>query len=133
TGFLTFTSTNDNASQAITVAGGAAANTVEITGSTAAAIVAGSGTPVADAASQTIRANLVAQYNNVIQQITTTSQDSSFNGINLLNDDDLKLTFNETGKSTLTVKGVTFNAAGLGLASLVAARTSWTTPRRTRR
>ena len=32
----------------------------------------------------------------------------------------LKLTFNETGKSTLNIKGVTFNAAGLGLASLVA-------------
>ncbi|HET7124276.1 MAG TPA: flagellin [Bradyrhizobium sp.] len=76
--------------------------------------------PVADAASQTIRANLVAQYNNVITQITTTAQDSSFNGINLLNGDDLKLTFNETGKSTLTIKGVTFNAAGLGLAPLVA-------------
>ena len=119
TGFLTFTSTNDNASQTITVAGGAAANTVQITGTTVAAIVAGSGTPVADPASQTIRANLVSQYNNVIQQITTTSQDSSFNGINLLNGDDLKLTFNETGKSTLTVKGVTFNAAGLGLSSLV--------------
>ena len=119
TGFLTFTSTNDNASQSITVAGGAAANTVQITGTTVAAIVAGSGTPVADAASQTIRANLVSQYNNVIQQITTTSQDASFNGINLLNGDDLKLTFNETGKSTLNIKGVTFNAAGLGLSSLV--------------
>src|SRR5207247_6158980 len=75
--------------------------------------------PVADAASQIIRANLVSQYNNVITQITTTAQDASFNGINLLNGDDLKLTFNETGKSTLTIKGVTFNAAGLGLASLV--------------
>ena len=73
----------------------------------------------ADAASQTIRANLVSQYNNIITQITTTSQDASFNGINLLNGDDLKLTFNETGKSTLTIKGVTFNAAGLGLAPLV--------------
>src|SRR5436305_10498960 len=29
------------------------------------------------------------------------------------------LTFNETGKSTLTIKGVTYNAAGLGLAPLV--------------
>ena len=74
--------------------------------------------PVADAASQTIRANLVSQYNNIITQITTTSQDSSFNGINLLNGDDLKLTFNETGKSTLNIKGVTYNAAGLGLALL---------------
>jgi flagellin-like hook-associated protein FlgL len=80
--------------------------------------VSGSGTPVADAASQTIRANLVSQYNNVIQQITTTAQDSSFNGINLLNGDNLKLTFNETGKSTLNIQGVTFDAAGLGLASL---------------
>ena len=118
TGFLTFTSTNDNASQSITVAGNASANTVDITGTTVAAIVAASGTPVADAASQTIRANLVAQYNNVIQQITTTAQDASFNGINLLNGDNLKLTFNETGKSTLNIQGVTFNAAGLGLASL---------------
>src|SRR6267154_4621630 len=63
TGFLTFTSTNDNASQSITVAGGAAANTVEITGTTVAAIVAESGTPVADPSSQAIRANLVNQYN----------------------------------------------------------------------
>jgi flagellin len=118
TGFLTFTSSNDNASQSITVAGSASANTVDITGTTVAAVVSGSGTPVADAASQTIRANLVSQYNNVIQQITTTAQDSSFNGINLLNGDNLKLTFNETGKSTLNIQGVTFDAAGLGLASL---------------
>ena len=38
-----------------------------------------------------------AQYNNIITQITTTAQDASFNGINLLNGDTLKLTFNETG------------------------------------
>src|SRR5204863_2270899 len=98
--------------------GSSSSNTVDITGTTVAAIVAASGTPVADAASQTIRANLVAQYNNVIQQITTTTQDSSFNGINPLNGDNLKLTFNETGKSTLNIQGVTFNAAGLGLAAL---------------
>jgi flagellin len=109
-GKLVFTTTNDAASSTLGAVGGTAA---AFTG------VAAASAPVADAASQTIRANLVSQYNNVIQQITTTSQDSSFNGINLLNGDDLKLTFNETGKSTLTVKGVTFNAAGLGLASLV--------------
>ena len=74
--------------------------------------------PVADAASQAIRTSLVNQYNSIITQITTTAQDSSFNGINLLNGDNLKLTFNETGKSTLNIQGVTFDAAGLGLASL---------------
>ena len=56
---------------------------------------------------------------HIIAQITTTAQDASFNGINLLNGDNLKLTFNETGKSTLNITGVTFNATGLGLASLV--------------
>jgi flagellin-like hook-associated protein FlgL len=76
--------------------------------------------PVADVNSQVTRANLVAQYNNIIAQITTTSQDASFNGINLLNGDDLKLTFNETGKSTLNIRGVTYDAAGLGLAPLTA-------------
>src|SRR6476620_1992000 len=109
---LAITTTNDAASSTIGAVVYPGAGTGTLTFGAVAA-------PVADAASQTIRANLVAQYNNVIQQITTTAQDSSFNGINLLNGDDLKLTFNETGKSTLTVKGVTFNAAGLGLASLV--------------
>ncbi len=70
--------------------------------------------------SQATRANLIAQYNNVMDQINTTSQDSSFNGVNLLNGDTLKLIFNETGKSTLSITGVTFNIAGLGLSTLTA-------------
>jgi len=122
-GSITLTSTNDNASQILTTGTTAATNTIAISGSDTATLVipagGAAGQPLADAASQAIRANLVSQYNNVITQITTTAQDASFNGINLLNGDDLKLTFNETGKSTLTIKGVTFNAAGLGLASLV--------------
>ncbi len=109
---LVITTTNDAASSTIGAVTYPGAGTGTLTFGAVAA-------PVADAASQIIRANLVSQYNNVITQITTTAQDSSFNGINLLNGDDLKLTFNETGKSTLTIKGVTFNAAGLGLASLV--------------
>jgi flagellin len=121
-GSITLTSSNDNASQSLTTGTTAAANTIAISGSDTAALVTptggSAGQPLADAASQTIRANLVSQYNNVIQQITTTAQDASFNGINLLNGDDLKLTFNETGKSTLNIQGVTFDAVGLGLASL---------------
>ena len=74
---------------------------------------------IADAVSQTARSSLVAQYNQIIQQITTTAQDSSFNGVNLLNGDTLKLVFNETGKSTSTIAGVTFDPNGLGLKSLV--------------
>jgi flagellin-like hook-associated protein FlgL len=121
-GSLTFTSTNDNASQTLTLGTTAAANTVALSGTGTFALVTpaggAAGKPLADASSQAIRANLVSQYNNIITQITTTAQDASFNGINLLNGDDLKLTFNETGKSTLNIKGVTYNAAGLGLALL---------------
>src|SRR4051795_12083393 len=122
-GSLTFTSTNDYASQTLTLGTTPAANNVALSGTGTFALVTpaggAAGKPLADAASQTIRASLVKQYNDIVTQISTTSQDASFNGINLLNGDNLKLTFNETGKSTLNVQGVTFNAAGLGLASLV--------------
>ena len=114
---LTFTSTNDAASQTITKTGTAPTGEGVDIGATAATV----GTvnaAVADPASQTTRSNLVAQYNVIIQQITTTAQDSSFNGVNLLNGDNLKLTFNETGKSTLNINGVTFNSGGLGLGAL---------------
>ena len=60
----------------------------------------------------------MSQYNNVLTQINTTAQDASFNGVNLLNGDTLKLVFNETGRSTLSITGVTFNTAGLGLSTL---------------
>jgi flagellin len=112
TGVISIVTTNDAASATIGTIGGTAAGAGKAFNGLAAAA------PVVDVASQTIRANLIAQYNNDIQQITTTSQDASSNGINLLNGDDLKLTFNETGKSTLAIKGVTYNAAGLGLAAL---------------
>ncbi|MDE2379843.1 flagellin [Bradyrhizobium sp.] len=75
--------------------------------------------PIKDPVSQAIRQNLVTQYNNIIAQIDTTAQDASFNGVNLLNGDSLKLVFNETGKSTLTITGLTFNSGGLGLSNLV--------------
>jgi flagellin-like hook-associated protein FlgL len=110
---LVITTTNDAASSTI----GAVTYTNTGGGTTTFGTVAA---PVADPASQAIRSNLVGQYNNIIAQITTTAQDSSFNGINLLNGDVLKLTFNETGKSTLNITGVTYNATGLGLASLTA-------------
>jgi flagellin-like hook-associated protein FlgL len=97
----------------------AASSTIGTVAGTASVFTAGAGpAPVADPNSQATRASLVQQYNNVLQQINTTAQDSSFNGVNLLNGDTLKLVFNETGKSTLSITGVTFNDAGLGLATL---------------
>jgi len=109
TGAVTITTTNNAASSTI----GA------FTGSTATPYSSlSAAAPVADPNSQATRSSLVAQYNQVLAQINTTAQDSSFNGINLLNGDTLDLTFDETGASKLSISGVTFNDAGLGLSSL---------------
>lgn len=111
-GFMTITTSNDAASSKIGAIGGTAAAAGELFAGLTAS------DPVQNFASQTSRANLVAQYNNIIDQITTTSQDASFNGINLLGGDQLKLVFNETGKSTLNIQGTTLTPAGLGLGKL---------------
>ena len=107
---LVITTTNDYASSTI---GAVTVGSTPGTATFGAAVA-----PVADAVSQATRASLVSQYNQIISQITTTAQDASFNGINLLNGDTLKLVFNETGKSTSTITGVTFSPTGLGLAAL---------------
>jgi len=114
-GAITLTTTNNAASSTI----GAITGTAESVSGAAFHGVTIAG-PVVDPNSQATRAGLVAQYNNVLQQINTTSEDSSFNGVNLLNGDTLNLTFDETGASKLAITGVTFNDAGLGLSSLTA-------------
>jgi flagellin-like hook-associated protein FlgL len=106
-GAITLQTTNNAASSTIAAITG----TSPFTGLTG-------GAPVADPNSQATRANLVSQYNNLLAQINTTAQDSSFNGINLLNGDTLNLVFNETGRSTLNIQGVIFNAGGIGLSQL---------------
>ncbi len=112
TGHINIITSNDAASSTIGSISGSAAST----GSAFFGLAGG--VPIADPISQSTRANLVSQYNNVLAQINTTAQDASFNGVNLLNGDTLKLVFNETGRSTLSIQGVTFNDAGLGLATL---------------
>ncbi|MGY3531250.1 flagellin [Bradyrhizobium sp. USDA 4452] len=113
-GALTISTTNDAASATIGTIGGTAAASGKLFNG-----LAGSA-PVQDPNGLSNRANLVNQYNNILDQITTTAQDASYNGINLLNGDQLKLTFNETGSSTLKIQGVTFDASGLNLTKLTA-------------
>ena len=112
-GKLTIQTTNDHASSTIgsTADGGAI-------GGTAASVFSAAAAPVADANSQATRSSLLSQFNSILDNIKTTAQDSSFNGVNLLNGDTLKLTFNEKGSSTLNLQGVQFDAAGLGLSKL---------------
>jgi flagellin len=52
----------------------------------------------------TVRKSLVEQFNNLRDQLDKFADDASFNGINLLRGDKLKLTFNETGTSTIEIQ-----------------------------
>jgi flagellin len=66
------------------------------------------------------RATYQTQYNDLLEQIDSLAKDASYNGVNLLFGDDLKVTFNEDGTSFLNMTGVTFTSAGLGLTAAVA-------------
>lgn len=58
-----------------------------------------------------VRANLATQYDSIRTQIDKLAGDSGFNGINLLDGDNLTVTLNETGTSSVTVSGVTDTTA----------------------
>ena len=110
TGHVVLTSTStDN----VTVGGSGAALT-------ALGLTATTTTPTATIiTADATRANLQTQYNNLLTQIDQLANDSSYNGINLLNGDTLKVIFNEKNTSYLSIQGVTFNSQGLGLTQIV--------------
>jgi flagellin len=64
------------------------------------------------------RRELVDQYNELLIQISDMTRDASFNGVNLINGDNLEVLFNEDGSSRLVIQGVTFDAASLGLTEI---------------
>jgi flagellin-like hook-associated protein FlgL len=72
----------------------------------------------ATSAPGTTRTTLTTNYNNLLVQIDQLAGDSSYNGVNLLSGNNLKVVFNETNTSSLTITGVTFNSTGLGLSQL---------------
>ncbi len=63
------------------------------------------------------RESLAKQFDDIRTQIDQLAKDSGFNGINLLDGDTLKVQFNENNTSSLTIKGVTNNSTGLGIAT----------------
>jgi flagellin-like hook-associated protein FlgL len=73
-------------------------------------------------ADTTVRASLAAQFDSILTQIDQLASDSGINGINLLNGNNLTITLNETGASTVTIAGVTDTAAGMGI---VASTNNW--------
>ncbi|OEO32526.1 hypothetical protein VW23_011165 [Devosia insulae DS-56] len=73
-----------------------------------------------------VRKNLVKQFNELRDQLDKLADDASFNGINLLRGDKLKLTFNESGTSTIDIQAkdadgdpTSVNNTTLGITSAV--------------
>ncbi len=73
----------------------------------------------------TTRADLAGQFDDLLTQIDQLAKDSGFNGINLLNGDNLKVNFNEDGTSSATISGFTDSTAGA--LSISASANSWAT------
>ncbi len=79
-------------------------------------------TGTSDTGGNTVRRNLINQFNELRNQLDKLADDSSYNGINLLAGDNLKLTFNETATSTIDIQAKdadgnvrAINTANLGI------------------
>ena len=68
------------------------------------------------------RTKLAAQFNAILDQIDQVAKDASYKGVNLLQNNDLKVIFNEDRTSDLIVKGQDASSAGLKIAD---AANSW--------
>jgi flagellin-like hook-associated protein FlgL len=114
------TATASTTAVSFSVAASTTQNSLALSGTAAVATALGltfattNGTATTSAPDPT-RTSLQSDYNNILGQIDALTTDSSYNGINLLNGDNLKVVFNEFGTSSLTITGVTFDSAGLGL------------------
>ncbi|MCB9994182.1 MAG: flagellar protein [Hyphomicrobiaceae bacterium] len=115
-GGIDITSTTTGTSSSVAIASYSATVTAGSTG-------LANGSDTGSAASTTSSANpkrdeYVTQYNELLSQIDALAADASFNGVNLLNGDNLSVLFNEDGSSTLDITGVTYDSAGLGLSAV---------------
>ncbi len=100
--------------------------------STTALDVTGASGGVADGSTNTdsiggnaVRLNLITQFNQLHDQLDKLSDDASFNGVNLLQGDVLKVIFNEMSTSTLDIQSLdvngnpfVVNSTNLGILSL---------------
>jgi flagellin len=100
--------TANSGATAFTVVSNTLSQALGLTGASNAAVYGSSST----------RNTLQTNYNGLLTQITQLASDSGYNGINLLGGNNLIIDFNQAGTSSLTIDGVSFNAAGLGLSTI---------------
>ena len=63
------------------------------------------------------RSTLATEFDAIRTQIDQLANDASFNGNNLLQNDDVTVIFNEDGTSSLTISGVDFDSQGLNVSA----------------
>jgi len=86
---------------------------------TALGLSSGTTTPVATViTSNSTRSSLQTDYNNLLTQIDQLARDASYNGVNLIYGDSLKVVFNGDASSSLTIQGVKLDSNGLGLTAI---------------
>ena len=113
TGAITISATNGDDTVTVTAND---ASTASDDGITNAFGLTNSTTPIQPVTvDSTVRAELEDQFNVILQKISDIARDASFNGVNLLDGNDLSVIFNEDASSKLTINGVNFSYAGLGL------------------
>ncbi|MBN4051801.1 hypothetical protein JYT24_00825 [Parvibaculum lavamentivorans] len=64
------------------------------------------------------RTKFETDFNELRTQISELARDASYQGVNLLDADELTVNFNESQTSQITIQGVTVNAAGLGIGAV---------------
>ncbi len=112
TGFLKLTANNGNDAFSLTnTAGG------DVHGIGSNLVSGTTNSPILGAPNPK-RAELVETYNDLLGQIDALAKDAGFNGVNLIDGDNLSVLFNEDGTSSLDIQGITDTATGLGLTAL---------------
>jgi len=64
-----------------------------------------------------VRTGAAAQFDSLRQQIDQLAADAGFQGVNLLGNDSMTVTFNETGSSKLSMNGIDASSSGVGLSA----------------
>ncbi len=64
------------------------------------------------------RTKFETDFNELRVQIDELARDASYQGVNLLNADDLTVNFNESQTSQITIQGISLSATGLGIGAV---------------
>jgi flagellin-like hook-associated protein FlgL len=92
---------------------------LSVAGATSAGVIDGAGSTTIGG--NTVRKNLITQFNDLRTQLDKLAEDASFNGVNLLRGDTLKLVFNETNTSSISIVAQNVNGINSSVLSIGAA------------